>query len=321
MPGRLRLLLLYGGQSAEHDVSCVSAESLLGAVDDTRYDVTRLRIEKDGTWEGSDPFAALQGADVVFPLLHGPMGEDGTVQGLLEVVGLPYVGCGVLASAMAMDKIVAKQVLDEAGLPQLPCIPVRHGEDVPALDDGWPRFVKPANMGSSIGVTKVVDGRSLGVALEEAFRYDEWALVEEGVVAREVECAVLGGVTAEATHLGEIVPKADWYDYHDKYSGDGAELFVPADVPETVHAEARSLAVRAFRALRCDGLARVDFFYEEGGRGLLINEINTMPGFTPYSMYPQLWANEGLPYPRLVDRLVDLALERHARTATRRPHA
>jgi D-alanine--D-alanine ligase len=320
MPGRLRLLLLYGGQSAEHDVSCVSAESLLGAVDAERYEVTTVRIEKDGTWEGGDPFAALRGADVVFPLLHGPMGEDGTVQGLLEIIGVPYVGCGVLASAMAMDKIVAKQVLEAAGLPQLPCIPVRHGEDVPALDDGWPRFVKPANMGSSIGVTKVADGRSLGIALEEAFRYDEWALVEEGVVAREVECAVLGGTTAEATHLGEIVPKADWYDYDDKYSGEGAELFVPADVPETVHDEARALAVRAFRALRCDGLARVDFFYEEGGRGLLINEINTMPGFTPYSMYPQLWAHEGLAYPRLVDRLVDLALERRARTTAHRAH-
>ena len=318
MSGRLRLLLLYGGQSAEHDVSCVSAGSLLAAVDRDRYDVTTLRIEKDGSWEGGDPLGALRRAEVVFPLLHGPMGEDGTVQGLLEVLGIPYVGCGVLASAMAMDKIVAKQVLGAAGLPQVPCTPVRHGEAVPSVDGPWPRFVKPANMGSSIGVAKVGDERELAAALEHAFTYDEWALVEEGVMAREVECAVLGGLAPEATHLGEIVPKADWYDFDDKYSGEGADLFVPADLPEAVHDEARSLAVQAFEVLRCDGLARVDFFYEEGGRGLLINEVNTMPGFTPYSMYPQLWAHEGLTYPHLVDRLVDLALERHRRTTARR---
>jgi D-alanine-D-alanine ligase len=320
MSGRLRLVLLYGGQSAEHDVSCVSAESLLGAIDRERYDVTTERIEKDGRWEHGDPFAALRAADVVFPLLHGPMGEDGTVQGMLEVVGVPYVGCGVLSSAISMDKIIAKQVLDAAGLPQVSCVPHRLGIDA-ELDPSmsWPRFVKPANMGSSVGVSKVHDDRELAAAMELAGTYDEWVLVEEGVVgAREVECAVLGGLQPEATHLGEIVPKADWYDYEDKYSGEGAELFVPADVPDAVHAEAQALAVRAFQALRCDGLARVDFFYEEGGRGLLINEINTMPGFTPYSMYPQLWANEGLPYPRLVDRLIDLALERHARRASHR---
>jgi D-alanine-D-alanine ligase len=173
-------------------------------------------------------------------------------------------------------------------------------------------------MGSSVGVSKVRDDGELAAALEYAFLYDEWILIEEGVTAREVECAVLGGLHAEGTHLGEIVPKAEFYDYEDKYSGEGAELYVPADVPEAVHEEARALAVRAFKALRCDGLARVDFFYEERGRGLLVNEVNTMPGFTPYSMYPQLWAHEGLSYPSLIDRLVDLALDRHSRRAAHR---
>jgi D-alanine-D-alanine ligase len=319
MSGRLRFLLLYGGQSAEHDVSCVSADSLLGAVDSERYDVTTLRIGKDGAWESDDPFDALRRADVVFPLLHGPMGEDGTVQGLLEVAGVPYVGCGVLSSALAMDKVVAKQVLASAGLPQVASVGGRTAGPLPDAGSlGWPRFVKPANMGSSVGVSKVHDEREQAAAIEHAATYDEWVVVEEGVTAREVECAVLGGAAPEATHLGEIVPRAEWYDYEDKYSGEGAELFVPADLPESVHEEARSLAVRAFQALRCDGLARVDFFYEEGGRGLLVNEVNTMPGFTPYSMYPRLWANEGLPYPRLVDRLVDLAIDRHARRAAHR---
>jgi D-alanine-D-alanine ligase len=318
MSDRLRLLVLYGGQSAEHDVSCVSAGSVLGVVDGERYDVTTLRIEKDGSWEVDHPFAALRDADIVFPLLHGPMGEDGTIQGLLEVVGVPYVGCGVLSSAMAMDKIIAKQVLAAARIPQVAYTPVRQGEGFGLHMAPWPKFVKPANMGSSIGVSKVRDRDELHAALEHAFSFDEWVLIEDGVAGREVECAVLGGREPRATHLGEIVPKADWYDYEDKYSGDGAELFVPADLPESVHEDAREIAIGAFEALRCDGLARVDFFYEEGGRGLLVNEVNTMPGFTPYSMYPQLWAHEGLTYPRLIDRLVDLALDRHARAAAHR---
>ena len=308
--------MLYGGRSAEHEVSCVSAESLLKAIDADRYDVRTVRIEKDGAWEGGDPWAVLGEADVVFPVLHGPMGEDGTVQGLFEMIGVPYVGCGVLSSALAMDKVVAKQVLAAAGLPQVRSAALRHGVTADDVADlGWPRFVKPANMGSSVGVSKVRSADELAGALELAFLYDEWVLVEEGVTAREVECAVLGGLDPKGTRLGEIVPGADFYDYEDKYSGLGAELFVPADVPDAVHEEARALAVRAFQALRCDGLARVDFFLEEGGRGLLINEVNTMPGFTPYSMYPQLWGAEGLSYPALVDRLVELALERHARRA------
>lgn len=330
LPDHLRLVLLFGGQSAEHDVSCVSASSVLGAIDRSRYDVTPVGITREGQWvladvaDGSlvpdgpeiDPLRAVAHTDVVFPVLHGPMGEDGTVQGLLEVAGVPYVGCGVLSSALAMDKAAAKVALAAAGIPQVRSTALRHGVHPPGeVDLGWPRFVKPANMGSSVGVSKVGSPGELAGALEQAFRYDEWVVVEEGVVAREVECAVLGGLHPEATRLGEIVPKADWYDYDDKYSGVGADLVVPAEVPDDVHEEARALAVRAFQALRCDGLARVDFFYEEAGRGLLVNEVNTMPGFTPYSMFPMLWAAEDLSYPALLDRLVSLALERHSRRA------
>jgi D-alanine-D-alanine ligase len=224
----------------------------------------------------------------------------------------------VLSSALAMDKAAAKVALAAAGIPQVDSVSLRHGVAAPPDDHlGWPRFVKPANMGSSVGVSKVSAAGELAGAMEQAFLYDEWVVVESGVTAREVECAVLGGLHPEATMLGEIVPKAEWYDYDDKYSGEGAELFVPADLPEAVHREAQDLAVRAFQALRCDGLARVDFFYEESGpaRGLLLNEVNTMPGFTPYSMYPQLWEHSGVGYSELIDRLVALALERHHRRA------
>jgi D-alanine-D-alanine ligase len=333
LPDHVRLVVLFGGQSAEHEVSCVSAGSVLGALDRSRYEVVPVGITRDGRWvlaqdgpppldpagEEVDPLAAVRMGDVVFPILHGPMGEDGTVQGLLEVAGVPYVGCGVLSSALAMDKAAAKLVLAAAGIPQVASVSIRHGVggEVQDADLGWPRFVKPANMGSSVGVSKVSSPAQLAAAMEQAFTYDEWLVVESGVTAREVECAVLGGLEPEATMLGEIVPKAEFYDYEDKYSGVGADLFVPADLPASVHEEARSLAVRAFQALRCDGLARVDFFYEEGdgGRGLLLNEVNTMPGFTPYSMYPQLWEHMGLGYAALIDRLVTLAFERHARRA------
>ena len=319
-----RLVVLFGGRSAEHEVSRVSAASVLEAVDRQRYEVVPVVIERDGRWtmDGADvsPPAALTGADVVFPVLHGPFGEDGTIQGLLEVEGLPYVGCGVLASALAMDKAVAKEVLAFHGLPQCRWLSFRHGATGPDLSGeidgalGWPVFVKPANMGSSVGVSKVASARELGPAMEAAFAYDESVLVEEAVVGREVECAVLGG---EASVLGEIVPSAEFYDYDDKYSGSGADLLVPAPLADDVMAEGKRVAVAAFDALRCDGMARVDFFYEEGGRGLLVNEVNTIPGFTPYSMYPQLWEASGIAYPEVIDRLVELALERHRRRASR----
>jgi D-alanine-D-alanine ligase len=337
--GPTRLVVLFGGRSAEHDVSCVTAASVLGAVDRDRYEVVAVGIDRDGRWVRAtespdrldpagpevDPFDVVRGPrTVVFPLLHGPLGEDGTVQGLLELAGVPYVGCGVLSSALAMDKAMAKEVLARAGVPQAGWLALRDdphegGATADRIERelGWPVFVKPANMGSSVGVSKVDDRLALGDALRLAFGFDEWIVVEEAIVGREVECAVLGDLDPDTSVMGEIVPSHEFYDYDDKYSGEGAELHVPADLPADVALAARDLARQAFVALRCAGLARVDLFYEEAGRGLLVNEVNTIPGFTPYSMYPRLWGATGLPYAALIDRLVDLALSRHRRNEGR----
>ena len=358
---RVRLVVLFGGRSAEREVSCISAASLLRALDPGRYDVEPVGLTADGRWVRADeaiaalaqgaaalpPALATAGTEVdplptvtttdpdapvvVFPLLHGPYGEDGTVQGMLELADVAYVGSGVLASALCMDKATAKEVLALHGLPQARWLTLRAGVDVvhgapggaDAVVDrvdaelGWPAFVKPANMGSSVGVTKVKSPADLPAALDAAFAYDEWVVVEEAIVGREVECAVLGNTELEAAVPGEIVPKAEFYDYDDKYSGEGAEIVVPADLPDDVVVDVRRLAVEAATVLRVEGLARVDFFLEEGGRGLLVNEVNTMPGFTPFSMFPMMWDAAGLPYDRLIDRLVDLALERHGRRAAR----
>lgn len=351
LPDRVRLVVLFGGRSAEHDVSRVTASAVLKALDRDRYDVLPIGITRDGAWrradaalellataagatalpdsltpEGSDiePFPALRPSDpdipvVVLPLLHGPHGEDGTVQGLLELTGVPYVGSGVLGSATAMDKAAAKELLAFHGLPQCGWESRRVSEvDTDVLEQvvhrlGYPTFVKPANMGSSVGVSKAHDIDELTAAVAEAGRFDDWVVFEEAVQGRELECAVLGNERPRASIVGEVVPGAEFYDYDDKYNDGTAELRIPAPIPHTVSDEMRDLAVRAFRALRCEGLARVDFFYEEDGRGLLINEINTIPGFTPISMYPKLWEASGLPYSRLIDELVALALERHQR--------
>jgi len=350
---RVRLVVLFGGQSAEHDVSCVSARHVLAATDTERYDVRPVAIRRDGTWAFAEDAARLLAAGpaslpealstagpeidplpavlpepgervVVFPLLHGPLGEDGTVQGLLELADVPYIGCGVLSSALAMDKAMAKEVLDRAGIPQARWRTF-HQDDVSeelleglggAL--GFPIFVKPANMGSSIGVTKAHDPAELRAAVELGLRYDEWLVAEEGVTGREIECAVLGNREPRASVPGEIVPGAEFYDYEDKYRTGAAELRIPAPLPDDVTGALRAMAVDAFQALRCEGMARVDFFYEEGGRGLLVNEINTIPGFTPISMYPQMWQASGLSYAGLVDELIALAIERYDRRAARR---
>jgi D-alanine-D-alanine ligase len=351
----VRLIVLFGGRSAEHEVSCVSAASVLGAVDPARYDVVPVGITAEGRWvldaaaaralaEGGgrslpatltaegpelDPLptlAPIEGGTeqvVVLPLLHGPMGEDGTMQGLLELAGVPYVGTGVLGSALAMDKGKAKQVLGVAGLPQAAYLVRRDVEVDDALakevdkELGWPAFVKPANLGSSVGITKVADADGLPGAVELALAYDEWVVIEEAVVGRELECGVLGDAHLEASVVGEILPKREFYDFEDKYGADSAGLAIPADLPELVAEECRRLAVAAAGALRVEGMARVDFFLEDPGRGLLVNEVNTIPGFTPVSMFPRLWGAAGVPYDALVDRLVSLALERHGRRAGR----
>ena len=352
-PKPVRIVLLYGGQSAEHEVSRVSAASVLKAIDNTRYDVVPIAITPDGRWLRSDATLALManpaehlpesldasGTDlaplasvaaahpdqqvVVLPILHGPRGEDGTVQGLLELANVAYVGTGLLGSALNMDKATSKVVAQAANIPVCRSISARDSE----LDDafvarvgaelGWPVFVKPSNMGSSVGVSRADDPAGLRTALDEATRYDEWVVVEEAVDARELEVGVIGNEAPRASVVGEIVPTHDFYDYDDKYVDGAAEMVIPADVPQAVAEEMRELAVRVYRALRCDGLSRVDFFYEENGRGLLFNEINTMPGFTKYSMFPALWAESGLAYPDLIDELVRLALARHQH---RSPH-
>ena len=334
---RLRLAVLFGGRSAEHEVSCESAASVLGAVDPERYDVVPVGITPEGDWVAAepgeemvpagtplDPLAAVKGpTTVVLPLLHGPFGEDGTIQGLLEQIGVPYVGSGVLASALCMDKALAKQVLHQVGLAQ-PRHLVRRDADadnafVEQVGEqlGWPVFVKPANLGSSVGISRVDAPEGLAEALALAAAYDEWLVIEEAIVGREIECGVLGDVALEASVAGEILPSAEFYDFDDKYADSGAELVVPAPLGDDVSREVQRLAVAAAAALRVEGMARVDFFYEEAGRGLLVNEVNTIPGFTPRSMYPRLWAATGLAYPELIDRLVALALERHARRAGR----
>jgi D-alanine-D-alanine ligase len=260
---------------------------------------------------------------VVFPLLHGPLGEDGTVQGLLELADVAYVGTGVLGSALGMDKAKAKEVLAHAGLPQADHVALHETE---LTDDtaeelskslGLPCFVKPANLGSSIGVTKAHDLDELRTGIELAFSYDEWCVVEECIDGREIEIAVLGNENPRVSVPGEILPGAEFYDYEDKYHDGRVELIIPAELDAATTMQMGEMAIRAFKALRAEGMARVDFFLEDE-RGLLVNEINTIPGFTPFSMYPQMWQASGLPYAELIDELVRLAVERHDRRARRR---
>ena len=353
LPQRVRLIVLFGGRSAEHEVSCVSAASVLAAVDLARYDVIAVGITPAGEWVLAEEARATLSAGtqalprslaaagpvldllptlaagvphvptVVLPLLHGPLGEDGTVQGLLELGGAAYVGAGVLGSSLCMDKAKAKEVLAGAGLPQPRHLAWRDGDDRGLLarlageELGWPLFVKPANLGSSVGISRVEGPADLDAAVDLALAYDEWLVIEEAVAGREIECGVLGNAELAASVPGEVVPGAVFYDYDDKYSGTGAELVVPAVLPGGVADQVRRMAVAAATALRAEGMARVDFFLEEGGRGLLVNEVNTIPGFTPQSMFPRLWAASGVSYPELVDRLVALALDRHARRADR----
>lgn len=364
---RIRLVVLFGGRSAEHDISRVSASHVMSAVDPRRYEVVPVGITRSGEWRLAERAAELLGtgaelppaidvegrtvdplgpgglvADVtpvsgsvgapgddspvtvVFPVLHGPNGEDGTVQGLLEMAGLPYVGAGVLGSAVAMDKAMAKTVLGAAGIPQPRWRTITSDQLVTPglagdmLDELGPVvFVKPANMGSSIGVSRAVDVAGVDAALAEAARYDERFVVEECIGtaderARELECGVIGNRSPRASTVGEIVPAAEFYDYDDKYSDGAARTVIPAELSEGLADHVQDLAVRTFTALRAEGLARVDMFLAPDGR-VLVNEINTMPGFTPISMFPQLWAASGLSYRALVDELVDLAIERHDR--------
>ena len=333
------LAVLFGGRSAEHDVSCVTAKTALDALRRDRYEIVAIGIDRDGNWsraevgantealdptgEPIEPFAFLTDiaarGGAVLPLLHGPFGEDGTVQGLCELTNVAYVGAGVLGSALAMDKIAAKNALLAAGVPQAAWVEVHNDEiGVDTVDRlrarlGDTVFVKPANLGSSVGVSRATTPEEIRAALELAGTYDEWIVVEEAINGREIEIAVLGNRAPRTSLPGEIVAGMDFYSYEDKYEDGVAKLLVPAPLDEQEITQMQQFALRAYRALRVEGLARADFFYEPEGRGWLVNELNTMPGFTPISMYPKMWEASGLEYADLLDELIALAYDRHNR--------
>lgn len=321
---KLRVALIYGGRSGEHEVSVRSAQAVMAAMDPAKYEVVKFFIRPDGRWE-PHPLAAEPGAnpgiDVVFPVLHGTFGEDGAVQGLLELAWLPYVGAGVLGSSLSMDKDLTKRVCRERGLPVVEHVVVlRSSLDVDGLIGslGLPVFVKPANLGSSVGISKARTREELAAALETAAQYDRKIIVERAVAGRELECAVLGNHEPVASLPCEVLPSREFYDYEDKYLLEAAQFKVPAELAPAQTEEVRRLACACYRAVECEGMARVDFFLESASGRLFINEINTIPGFTSISMFPRMWDAAGLPFPRLVDRLIDLALERHKdREATR----
>ena len=347
--GKLRVGLVFGGCSGEHEVSINSAHAIAQALDSgdnaDKYEIVPFYIHKDGCWQtGAIARQALdtlkplenqapgprwqfppdvKAVDVWFPVLHGPNGEDGTIQGLLQLMQIPYVGSGVLASAAGMDKIAMKTVFAAAGLPQVKYAALRREQvwsdpcvysklcDRLETELGYPCFVKPANLGSSVGVAKVRSHSELAEALDSAASYDRRLIVEAGVEAREIECAVLGNDKPQASVVGEITYDSDFYDYETKYTSGEADLLIPAPIPEQITQVVQEMALQAFTAIDAAGLARVDFFYLEATGEVLINEINTFPGFTAFSMYPQLWKETGVPFPELVDQLIQLALERH----------
>lgn len=337
------LLLLYGGRSAERDVSVLSAQSVMRAVNYDKFHVKTYFISQKGAFFKTQEFTSQPGEDdllmtnatingahpikpsdiyepnaVVFPVLHGPMGEDGSMQGFLEVLGLPYVGTNVLASSVAMDKITTKHILETVGVPQVAYTVYIEGGDLEAclLDSMeklvFPVFVKPANMGSSVGISKANNEEELRLAIKEALAFDSRILIEQGVVAREIEVGILGNTDIRTTEPGEVIKDVDFYDYKAKYIDNNIKMAIPAEIPVAVMEQMRDYAARAFRALSGSGLSRCDFFYTESGE-IFLNELNTMPGFTQWSMYPLLWENMGLAYPDLIEELVRLAQDMYAK--------
>ena len=346
---RLRVVVLFGGRSVEREVSRISARTIVGALDPSKYEVVPLAVGQDGRFlspaasgrllsSGRMPEKFLAGekdaallveaivpaeigpsrADVVIPIIHGTTGEDGTLQGFLEFLGIPYVGAGVAGSAIGMDKAIFKSLLHDAGIPTTRFLTLSPREREGVRGEQWPPhvpfspplFVKPSNGGSSVGVTKVKAWSDLDAAIDLAFRYDDRVLVEEGIDARELECAVLGNDDPKASVVGEVIPGREFYDYDDKYREDNAKLLIPAPIANAISEEVRRLAIAAFRAAGISGMARVDFFLERGTDRVLVNELNTLPGFTAISMYPKLWEASGVALPRLLDELIRLAIER-----------
>ena len=313
---KTRVAVVYGGRSGEHEISLLSAESVIAAMNPEHYEVTRFLIDKDGHWSpraiAPEP-GANPDIDVVFPVLHGTFGEDGTVQGLFELADLPYVGGNVLASALSMDKDMMKRVCREQGLPVVDWLVIdRDGQtDVIAKELPFPVFVKPANLGSSVGISKAHNLEELRAALKTAAEFDRKIVVERGIEGREFECAVLGNEHPAASVPCEILPSREFYDYEDKYELNLARTELPPNLAPAEIAEMRRLAVECFKAVGCEGMGRVDFLREEATGKLFINEINTIPGFTSISMYPKMWEYTGIPYSQLIDRLIELAMERH----------
>lgn len=355
MVEKKRVALIFGGRSSEHEVSIMSANSIFKALNPDKYQVFPIAITKEGRWlspelsqqvledgkiidqheqvvlipePGMSRVVGVKGnldlqieLDLVFLALHGPFGEDGTIQGLLEMAGLPYVGAGVAASAVGMDKGMMKDLFSVKGLPQGKykvvtryTLEVDLDQVIQEIEDyfGYPCFIKPANLGSSVGVSKVHNREELPIALQKAAEHDRKLIVEEFINGRELEVSVLGNDHVEASLAGEIIPAKEFYDYEAKYETEDSKLLIPAPIEEEQMAEIRKLAIEVYRAIDCQGFARVDFFLERESGRLLVNEINTIPGFTRISMYPKLWEVTDLPYSQLVDRLIELALERHA---------
>lgn len=342
---RLGVALIFGGRSGEHDVSVVSARSVAAALDPDRYDITPMAIDRSGLWadpetavrvltesgDRTDKVLDFQGRarldsrliddrfDVVIPILHGPFGEDGTIQGLFEMLGLVYVGCDPTSSAVCMDKALTKRLLVQAGMTTPAWVEVNRTDWADdsgtaasrCLALGLPLFVKPARLGSSVGISKVTKDTELAPAINEALGHCRHAIVERGVDAREIEIAVLGNDRPRASVPGEVVPGHDFYDYEDKYLDDSCQLLAPAPLETTQADAARELAIRVYTTLGCTGMARVDLFLDKASKELSVNEVNTIPGFTSISMYPRLWELTGLPYPDLLDELIRLALDRH----------
>ena len=351
MTKKLRVAVLFGGKSAEHEISLISARNIVEAMDPDKYEVVAIGIDKRGRWYLDEGARLLRGKvrstvtvgdakkaaavlpgdtstpmvrpggpglgaiDVVFPILHGPFGEDGTVQGLLKLANVPFVGAGVLGSAVGMDKDVMKRLLRDAKIPTPNFLAFGHSDKISFAKVrktlGLPLFIKPANLGSSVGISKVAKPAQFGAAVKEAFRYDNKIIIEECIRGREIECSVLGNETPIASLPGEIIVRHDFYSYNAKYCDEkGARLEIPAQLPPAVVKNLRATALRTYKALCCEGMARVDFFVQSDGR-VLVNEINTIPGFTSISMYPKMWAASGITYSRLIDRLIRLALQRH----------
>ncbi len=349
---RTRVALVYGGRSGEHEVSVESASSVVEAIDSARYDLLMVKIDHDGAWIWSNPSpdasnpsgaarrvlpsadpskpglmtiadsvgdSVFQPIDVAFPVVHGTYGEDGCIQGLLELAGIPYVGSGVLASAVSMDKILMKSVFRAHGFPVVESVAVDRADweadpgilTVVQERIGFPCFVKPANLGSSVGIQKVRDAGRLAEAVANAAEFSARLIVEQGRDVREIECGVLGNHDAAASVVGEVIPTREFYDYDAKYHDPSTAFVIPADLPEDVSERVRGLAIEAFKAIGGAGMARVDFFLDRNDGSIYLNEINTIPGFTSMSVYPRLWAASGVPYSELVDRLIALAVDRY----------